>query len=131
MASRPRTNPIRVLCVDDEVHVLAIVTDTLRERDYHVETAVDGAHALEKIATAARPYDLIIADARMPNLDGWRFIMQARANGYDGKVIIFSAWLDEDERRRYRGLNIDVMIDKPPKSGELLAAVERIVPKTG
>lgn len=120
-----------MLCVDDEVHVHSIITDTLRDRGYHVETAIDGAHALQKIAAGERPYDLIIADARMPRLDGCRFIMQARANGYDGKVIIFSGWLDSDERHRYRDLNIDAMIDKPPKSGDLLAAVERLVGKIG
>lgn len=126
MASSKTNQTIRVLCVDDDVHVLALVTDTLRDEGYQVETAIDGTHALQRIATSGRPYHLIIADARMPNLDGWRFIMQARANGYAGKVIIFSAWLDDDERRRYSELKIEALIDKPPKSGELLEVVKRI-----
>lgn len=112
--------------MDDDVHVLSLVSDTLSAEGYEVETAVDGAHALQKIATADSPYRLIIADGRMPNLDGWRFIMQVRANGYLGKVIIFSAFLDDEERRRYSGLKIDALIEKPPQSGELIAVVTRI-----
>ena len=106
--------------------VLSMVSDTLRAEGYEVQTALDGSHALQKIATADRPYDLIIADGRMPHLDGWRFIMQARAGGYKGKIIVFSAWLDEHERKRYKELAIDALIDKPPKTGQLLAAVKNI-----
>ncbi|MFN2508921.1 MAG: response regulator, partial [Chthoniobacterales bacterium] len=102
-----QTETLHVLVVDDDVHVLGLVTETLRAEGYEVQTAVDGQHALQKIALGNRPYDLIIADGRMPHLDGWRFIVQARAGGYRGKVILFSAYLDEDERERYRRLEVD------------------------
>ena len=122
-----QTQTLRVLCVDDDVHVLSLVTDTLTGEGYDVQTAVDGAHALQKIATADLPYHLVIVDGRMPNLDGWKFIVQARGGGFKGRVIVFSAYLgDEDEQRRYRELSIDRMIEKPPRSGELVAAVKEI-----
>lgn len=117
---------MRVLCVDDDVNVLAMVAETLTTEGYDVQTALDGAHALQKLATAERPYDLIIADGRMPHLDGWRLIMQARAGDFKGKIILFSAWLNDEERVRYQQLQIDRMIEKPPKSGELLQAVREI-----
>lgn len=103
-----------------------MVADTLTGEGYDVQTALDGAHALQKLATCERPYDLIIADGRMPHLDGWRLIMQARSGGYKGKIILFSAWLNEEERQRYRQLNIDRLIEKPPKGGELLRAVREV-----
>ena len=121
-----QTQTLRILIVDDDMLVLSMVSDTLQAEGYQVQTALDGSHALQKIATAERPYDLIIADGRMPHLDGWRFIMQARAGGYKGKIIVFSAWLDADERSRYKELNIDALIEKPPKTGELLEAVKEI-----
>lgn len=121
-----KTKPLRVLCVDDEVHVLALVGDTLRAQGHQVDTALDGAHALQKIAMVERPYDLLVVDGRMPNVDGWGFILQARTNGYKGKVIVFSAWLDEDEQKRYRQLKIDRVIEKPPRPGELVRAVEEM-----
>lgn len=119
--------PIHILCVDDDVHVLSIVTDTLRAAGYEVQTAVDGAHALQRIATAQREFDVMIVDVRMPNLDGWRFIVAARGAGYRGKVVVFSAYFDEDEQKRFRQLNIDAAIEKPPKSGELLRVVTQVV----
>jgi CheY-like chemotaxis protein len=119
-----QTETLRVLCVDDDVLVLGLVTEVLQAEGYDVQTAVDGAHALQKIALAERPYNLIIADGRMPHLDGWGFIMQARANGYAGRIIVFSAYLDADERRRYRKLDVDAIIQKPPGAGELLMAVK-------
>lgn len=114
------------MCIDDDVHVLSFLTDTLESEGYHVETAVDGAHALQKVALGAQPYNLIIVDARMPHLDGWRFIVQARAGGYRGKIIVFSGHLDEHERQRYGPLEIDRIIEKPPKPGELLLAINQI-----
>lgn len=122
-----QTQTLRVLVVDDDVHVLSLVTDTLNAEGYDVQTAIDGAHALQKIATADLPYHLLIVDGRMPNLDGWKCIVQARAGGYKGRIIVFSAYLgDEDEQRRYRELTIDRAIEKPPRRGELVQAVKEI-----
>jgi DNA-binding response OmpR family regulator len=124
------SQPIHVLCVDDDVHVLSFVGATLRDAGCDVETALDGAHALQLIATSHRDFDVMIVDVRMPNLDGWRFIVAARGAGYRGKVIVFSAFFDCDERKRFRELKIDAAIEKPPKSGELLQVVRRVVPST-
>ena len=121
-----RTKTLRVLCVDDEVHVLSLLADTLRAQGHQVDTAVDGAHGLQKIATIERPYDLLVVDGRMPNVDGFGFILQARTGGFKGKVIVFSAWLYEDEQKRYRQLKIDRVIAKPPRPGELVQAVQEM-----
>ncbi|HEX8279798.1 MAG TPA: response regulator [Chthoniobacterales bacterium] len=117
----------QVLCVDDDVHVLSFLTDALQNEGFQVHTAVDGAHALQKMALREPRYDLIIADARMPELDGWRLIMQARAAGYRGKIIVFSGYMDEHERQRYRSLQVDRIIEKPPKRGELIDAIKGVL----
>jgi len=121
-----QSRALHILVVDDDVYVLGLVTETLQTEGYEVETALDGQHALQKISHGNRPYDLIIVDARMPHLDGWGFIVQARAGGYKGKIIVFSAYLDEDERLRYRHLEIDRIIEKPPKAGELTDVVREM-----
>jgi DNA-binding response OmpR family regulator len=81
---------------------------------------------LQKIATNDRPYDVLIVDGRMPNLDGWRFIVQARAGGFKRKIIVFSAFLDEYERSRYNELSIDAVIEKPPRRGELITTIRNL-----
>ena len=57
-----------VLVVDDEPLVAALIADALGLEGYEVETAKDGREALEKLA--ARSYDVILSDLRMPELDG-------------------------------------------------------------
>jgi CheY-like chemotaxis protein len=57
-----------ILVVDDEPLVAALMADTLGLDGYEVETAKNGREALEKIA--ARSYDVILSDLRMPELDG-------------------------------------------------------------
>ena len=117
------TQTLHILVVDDDVHVLSFVKDALTAEGYEVQTAVDGGHALQKIAAADRPYDVLIVDGRMPNLDGWRFIVQARAGGFKRKIIVFSGHLDDYERSRYAELSIDAVIEKPPRRGELINAI--------
>ena len=122
----PQVQTLHVLCVDDDVHVLSLVTETLQAEGYDVQTALDGSHALQKIATADRPYDLLIVDGRMPHLDGWRFIVQARSGGFKGRIILFSAFLDEYELERYRNVNVDRIVEKPPRTGELISVVKEL-----
>ena len=57
-----------ILVIDDEPLVVALMTDILGLEGYEVETAKNGREALEKIA--ARSYDAILSDLRMPELDG-------------------------------------------------------------
>jgi DNA-binding response OmpR family regulator len=117
------TQTLRILCVDDDLNVLSFVKDALTAEGFQVQTALDGAHALQKIATADRPFDVLIVDGKMPNLDGWRFIVQARAGGFKRKIIVFSGHLDDYERSRYAELSIDAVIEKPPRRGELINAI--------
>lgn len=121
------SNNIRVLCIDDDVHVLSVLSQTLVAAGYNVDTALDGSHALQKIATTEQPYDVLVVDERMPNVAGWRLIVEARAAGYKGKVIVFSAYLDEAQRTRFQKVNVDAVVDKPMRPTELVEIIEKVV----
>jgi two-component system NtrC family sensor kinase len=58
----------RILVVDDEVEVARLIADLLEREGQRVETASDGRTALEKLRAA--PFDLIVSDLKMPELDG-------------------------------------------------------------
>lgn len=116
-----------ILCIDDDPHVLAMVSDTLEAEGCTVRTAIDGAHALQHIATTEQPFDAVIVDARMPRLDGWRFVVEARAGGFNGKLVVFSAYIDPDERQRYGNVEVDAIVEKPPKPGELLRVLKELL----
>jgi CheY-like chemotaxis protein len=57
-----------ILIVDDDPFVRRLIADALASQGYEVDTAVNGREGLEKII--AQPYDLIMSDLRMPELDG-------------------------------------------------------------
>ncbi len=60
--------PARILVVDDDPFVRRLIDDALTSQGYEVDTAVNGREGLERII--AQPYDLIMSDLRMPELDG-------------------------------------------------------------
>jgi CheY-like chemotaxis protein len=57
-----------ILVIDDEPLVAALLADILGLEGYEVDTAKNGREGVEKIA--ARSYDVILSDLRMPELDG-------------------------------------------------------------
>ena len=57
-----------ILVVDDETDVAAVLAEMLSADGHEVETAANGAVALEKLR--GRVYDLVLSDLRMPELDG-------------------------------------------------------------
>jgi CheY-like chemotaxis protein len=69
---------------------------------------------------------LIVTDTRMPRLDGFGVVQEARSAGYRGKIIIFANALSPEERQRYDELRVDRVIDKPGKTGELVGVVSEL-----
>jgi PAS domain S-box-containing protein len=70
---------LRVLVVDDEPAVRRISVRFLEHLGHEVETAVDGAEALELLAR--REYDVIVSDLRMPGLSGEELLQRLRGDG--------------------------------------------------
>jgi two-component system OmpR family response regulator len=121
---QPQT--LRVLCADDNVLVLDMLTKTLRSAGHHVEVATDGRAAVSRVAKDPSYFHLIVTDTRMPHLDGFGVVQEARSAGYQGKIIIFANALTPEDRQRYRELRVDRVIDKPGKTGELVGAVSEL-----
>jgi two-component system OmpR family response regulator len=119
-------NPLRVLCADDNVLVLDMLTKTLRSAGHQVEVATDGRAAVTRVAQDPTYFQLIVTDTRMPQLDGFGVVQEARLAGYQGKIIIFANSLSPEDRQRYRELRVDRVIDKPGKAGELMGAVSEL-----
>ena len=59
-----------VLVVDDEPSLRQVVRRTLEAEGFHVEEAQDGASALALVQARAEPFDLVLTDLSMPNIDG-------------------------------------------------------------
>jgi signal transduction histidine kinase/ActR/RegA family two-component response regulator len=73
--------PARILLVDDDVDVLAVLVQTLQNSGFQVDAVSDGKVALACVA--AIDYDLIICDIRMPGLDGLDVYQRMRSSRAD------------------------------------------------
>lgn len=115
--------PLRVLCADDNALVLDMLAKTLKSAGHHVEVASDGRAAVSRVREDPDFFQLIVTDTRMPRLDGFGVVEQARSAGFRGRIIVFSSSLSDEERQRYAQLQVDRVIDKPGKTGELIGAI--------
>ena len=79
---------IRVLVVDDEPEFLESVSERLSNRGCLVDTAMDGAQALEKIGQNL--YDAIVLDLQMPNVDGMETLKRALAKKPNLQIILLT-----------------------------------------
>jgi thioredoxin reductase (NADPH) len=92
--------PPVILAVDDEPAVLRAVARDLTRRyakDYRIVSAASGAEALAALAELARrgePVALIVADQRMPELEGTRMLEQAAVHCPDAKTVLLTAYAD-------------------------------------
>src|ERR1700730_16668327 len=93
--------PLRVLCADDNALVLDMLSKTLQSAGHHVELAMDGRAAVSRVAKGPGYFQLIVPDTRMPRLDGFGLVEEARSVGYEGKIIVFANALSPEERQRY------------------------------
>jgi len=87
----------RVLVVDDDHDICALIADALDEHGYEVETATSGEAALR--AVGARRPDLVMLDVNMPGIDGWDVLNELRAAAGDQTpVVVMTAGFDAQER---------------------------------
>lgn len=78
-----------VLVVDDERNIRVTLREALASAGYEVEVAEDAARALERVE--ARPWDLILLDLRLPDLDGLEVLTRVRLMRPDARVVVLTA----------------------------------------
>jgi DNA-binding NtrC family response regulator len=81
---------VRVLIVDDEASARDTIADLLTEEGYTVATAASGNHALKLLEQS--PFDLIISDLIMPQMDGIAFTKSIKALGIDSPIIVITGF---------------------------------------
>ncbi|RME06018.1 MAG: response regulator, partial [Deltaproteobacteria bacterium] len=86
--------PKKILVIDDEEDTSLIMAEILKQEGYAVKKANDGLEALERIE--AEPFDLILSDIRMPNLDGMQLLAELARRKVAAKVIMMTAYAELD-----------------------------------
>jgi two-component system cell cycle response regulator CpdR len=117
---------LRVLCADDNLLVLDMLAKTLESAGHHVEVVTDGRAAVSRLMEDPDYFQVIVTDTRMPKLDGFGLVQEARSAGFGGRIIVFANALSAEERQRYADLRVDRVIDKPGKAGELVGVISKL-----
>jgi two-component system cell cycle sensor histidine kinase/response regulator CckA len=112
-----------VLIVDDEESVVRFVARTLQQAGYETDTAVDGPAALAAAARASDPFDLVITDLMMPDMNGDELVRRLRQRSPDLKVLYLTGFSDRLFAERARLWKDEAFLDKPCSMKGLLEAV--------
>ena len=120
--SRASDRP-RVLVVDDEASIRELLSKTLALAEYEVDTAPDGRAAIERLRLGH--YDLLIADLKMPGLDGLSLIREAKRLKADLPVIIITGFSTESSAIEAVNLGVAGYLTKPFRVPQVLAAAAR------
>jgi excisionase family DNA binding protein len=113
----------RVLVADDEASIRELLSKTLALAEYDVETAPDGRAAVERLRLGH--FDLLIADLKMPGLDGLTLIREAKRLKSDLPVIIITGFSTESSAIDAVNLGVAGYLTKPFRVPQVLAAAAR------
>jgi DNA-binding response OmpR family regulator len=111
----------RVLVAEDEHSISMLVTYILRQQGYEVHLAENGQQAMD--ALNANTYDLLIADIKMPIMDGLQLIKRAKHAFRTLPVIVISAHLQDAAEATHSGA--DAYVLKPFTRDKLLDVVRK------
>lgn len=85
---------IQVLIVDDELIVRESLGNWLKEEGYSVDSSDSGLDALEKMKS--QKYDLVVADVKMPGMDGIQLLEKCKKIDPDLQVLVMTAYASVD-----------------------------------
>jgi DNA-binding response OmpR family regulator len=115
----------RILVVDDEPHIVDVVSAYLVREGHVVSTASDGEAALERARLDAP--DLIVLDVMLPLRSGFDVLRQLRAGGSSAAVILLTARDDVIDRVAGLEIGADDYLTKPFEPRELVARVGAVL----
>jgi DNA-binding response OmpR family regulator len=117
----------KILIVDDELHIVKMLENRLKQAGYEIITASDGQDGLEK-ARKEKP-DLIILDLMLPKMDGYKVCRMLK---FDEEykhmpIILFTARSRESDKKTGEEVGADAYITKPFEPQTLLARIKELL----
>ncbi len=117
----------KILVVDDEPNIVLSLEFLMKQAGFQVQTASDGAWALEAIEADCP--DLVLLDVMMPRKDGYEVCQAIRANPAweHVKIVMLTAKGREIEREKGLALGADDYITKPFSTREVVEKVQELL----
>lgn len=122
---------MRFLIVEDDPKIAGFILDGLRQEGHEAVIANDGQAALERAAQTPVPYDALVLDLMLPQLNGFDVLRALRARGIASPVLMLSALDAVDDRVRGLRAGADDYLVKPFAFDELAARLLAITRRAG
>jgi DNA-binding response OmpR family regulator len=120
---------MRILVVDDDRRLCAVLKRGLLEEAYAVDLAYDGEEG--EYLAEVNPYDLVILDIMLPNKDGIEVCRELRAKKINTAILMLTAKDTVEDRVRGLDMGADDYLVKPFAFNELLARVRALLRREG
>jgi CheY-like chemotaxis protein len=121
-----RTDPLRILVVDDEPQICEFVSRILSDAGYQVTTAADGPTAIAAVTQQGAP-ELLLTDFKMPRMDGDELAARLRQSWPDLKVLYLTGYSQALFGNRALLWEGEAFLGKPCSPAELLEAVSMLL----
>ena len=124
----------RILCVDDEPMLRAVLEELFRLDGHEVTLAEGGADALKLLREAAArgaPFDVVVTDLGMPHMDGQQFAQAIKREMPRLPVILLTGWGKIMKQDGDLPSAVDAMLSKPPRLKELREVMSEVFARRG
>lgn len=120
----------RILVVDDEEALRALVTRGLSLDGHDCLMAADGAEALEILIAENGRFDLLLTDIRMPLMDGIALALAAKQQFPDLTIMLMTGYAEQRERAKSLEAIVAEVMTKPFAIADLRATVMRVIERS-
>lgn len=115
---------MRVLVVEDEMHLNEAITHLLKQNNYTVDSVYDGIDGYDYILSDI--YDIVVLDVMLPSMNGFEILRKVRAEGNKTTILMLTAKSQIDDKVQGLDYGADDYLTKPFAKEELLARLRAL-----
>ena len=115
---------MRILLVEDEVHLSEAIVHLLKQNNYLVDAVYDGLEGYDNILSDI--YDIVILDVMLPSMNGFDILQKVRKENIQTPIIMLTARSQVEDKVQGLDYGADDYISKPFSMEELTARIRAI-----
>jgi CheY-like chemotaxis protein len=123
---------MRILCIDDEPDMRALLRDCLAHEHHQVSVASGGREGLEMFRSSlsgGRPFQVVITDLGMPDMDGYDVARAIKEASPGTPILMLTGWDATAKTGGDSAPEVDAVLNKPAQLPELNSLLQRLAAK--